>query len=254
MSSILQAKPGHIAATPGQQFHTRDREVLRHTYTNMCAAFCSLKNGRMVHSEGLLEFDAFHWLEASPDVVEYREQCQQIYYPNGSRMRRYTPDIVATLTSGVSVCIEVKPFAKTLETDTKHRLACLNEYYRRHHQPFVVLTDKFIRQQPCLAQLRWLFQNASYVQPGKQEARMALGKLARYLPCSIATANIHLTGQRINAEYLMLAGYLHALDASEPLSYETLIAYGTSEMQSRLGQLDISQTLFWTEQEGREDA
>lgn len=254
MSSILQAKPGHIAATPGQQFHTRDREVLRHTYTNMCAAFCSLKNGRMVHSEGLLEFDAFHWLEASPDVVEYREQYQQIYYPNGSRMRRYTPDIVATLTSGVSVCIEVKPFAKTLETDTKHRLACLAEYYRRHHQPFVVLTDRFIRQQPYLAQLRWLFQNVSYVQPGQQEVRMALGKLAQYLPCSIATANTHLDGQRINAEYLMLAGYLHALDESTPLSYETLIAYGTSEMQSRLGQLDVSQTLLWTEQGGRDDA
>lgn len=83
---------------------------------------------------------------------------------------------------------------------------------------------------------------------------MALGKLARCLPCSIATANTHLIGQRINAEYLMLAGYLHALDESTPLSYETLIAYGTSEMQSRLGQLDVSQTLLWIEQEGREDA
>jgi len=254
MSSILQAKPGHIAATPGQQFHTRDREVLRHTYTNMCAAFCSLKNGRMVHSEGLLEFDAFHWLEASPDVVEYREQCQQIYYPNGSRMRRYTPDIVATLTSGVSVCIEVKPFAKTLETDTKHRLACLAEFYRRHHQPFVVLTDRFIRQQPYLGQLRWLFQNASYVQPGKLETRAALSKLGKYLPCSISTANDHLAGQRINAEYLMLAGHLHAVDVSAPLSSESHIAYGTSDMQSWLGQLDISPSLFWTEQEGRDHA
>jgi hypothetical protein len=94
--------------------HQRAREVISPSGGIMRGKFPSRKNGRMVHHEGLLELDAIYLLEASPLVTGYREQPTTITYPDGDRVRRYTPDLEVTLDGGASVWIEVKPTASRL--------------------------------------------------------------------------------------------------------------------------------------------
>ena len=77
--------------------HLRAREVVKPTGTIMRGNFPSRKNGRMVQHEGLLERDAIYLFEASYRIKQYREQPITIHYPDGARLRRYTPDFELVL-------------------------------------------------------------------------------------------------------------------------------------------------------------
>ena len=105
-----------LGRSPAGDQHRRSREVVRPTGGIVRGKFPSRKNGRMVHHEGLLELDAIYLFEASPQIVRYREQPVTIKYPDGARLRRYTPDFELVLTTGEVVLIEVKPM-RSLKDD-----------------------------------------------------------------------------------------------------------------------------------------
>jgi hypothetical protein len=48
----------------------------------------------MVQHEGLLELDAIYLFETTHRVVRYREQPMTLHYPDGTRLRRYTLDLL----------------------------------------------------------------------------------------------------------------------------------------------------------------
>ena len=78
--------------SPFGDVHTRARTVVRPSGGIVRGKFPSRKNGRMVHYEGLLELDAIYLFETSLRIVRYREQPHTYLYPDGEKLRRYTPD------------------------------------------------------------------------------------------------------------------------------------------------------------------
>lgn len=143
--------------------HQRARKIISPSGGIVRGKFPSRKNGRMVHYEGLLELDAVYLFETSPEFVRYREQPPKIHYPDGPKLRRYTPDFELLLVTGESVTIEVKP-TRFLETaKTRHKFDRIEEHMRRSNISFVILTEQVIRQEPRLYSLRWIYHQAARI-------------------------------------------------------------------------------------------
>lgn len=120
--------------------------------------FPSLKNGRSVGYEQLLERDALVLFEFSSMIESYIEQPRSVFYPFGSGMRKYTPDFELTLADGSrrKVIVEIKPSAQLERTEVKEKLQAIEDYFADHGQAFTVLTEHDIRRQPRLDNLTWL--------------------------------------------------------------------------------------------------
>ncbi|MDT4289526.1 TnsA endonuclease N-terminal domain-containing protein [Methylomonas sp. MO1] len=223
---------------PDGDIHKRARNVITPSGGIVRGKFPSRKNGRMVHHEGLLELEAIYLFEASANIVRYREQPLTLHYPDGAKLRRYTPDFELVLTTGEIVLIEVKPVSSLGHDDVQHKLNCVAEHMRRSKMPFVILTDEVIRQEPRLSNLRWVYHRARRIPPSPDAMTVAINKIRHCLPISIAKATAMLRTtcidpfsqlialSDIDPCSLLLAGHLRcALD--QPISLETLIELNT---------------------------
>lgn len=174
----------------------------------MRGKFPSRKNGRVVHHEGLLELDALYLLEASPQVSRYREQPSTITYADGPRVRRYTPDLEVTLSTGEIVWIEVKPSALLRDDDLKHKLEKISLYFSRRNQPFLVLTDEVLRSEPRQSNLRTIFHRANHIPPSRVEAVRVLQKISEHLPAPLSKVTALCALYGLEPYSLLLAGLL----------------------------------------------
>lgn len=178
--------------------HSRSREIVRPTGGIVRGKFPSRKNGRMVHHEGLLELDAIYLFETSPQIVGYREQPRKIKYPDGNRLRRYTPDFELTLNTGEVVLVEVKPLRSLENYETVHRLDCVAAYLERSDRAFVILTDAAIRQEPRLSNLRWVYHQASRVPPSQEAGAVAVWRHRNRFPLRMEIAVTLLRESGVN--------------------------------------------------------
>jgi len=151
--------------SPDGLSHQRAREVLRSTGGIIRGKFPSRKTGRMVHYEGLLELDALYHFETSPLIVSYTEQPVRIHYPDGARLRRYTPDFQLHLADGQDVLIEVKPAANAVRPETCHALTQISAHFNRTAQAFELLTDEALRIEPRLSNLKVIHHAAARIRP-----------------------------------------------------------------------------------------
>lgn len=212
--------------TPVGDVHHRARQVISPSGGIMRGKFPSRKNGRVVHHEGLLELDALYLLEASPRVVRYREQPTTICYPDGGRVRRYTPDLEVTLQSGARIWVEVKPAAFLAREDIRHKLQSVAEHLRRSDQAFIVLTDEVLRQEPRQTNVRTICHQAIRARQTGAIAQSALHWCMTDFPSSLARATKVLAAHGADPYSLLMAGQLRCrLDV--PLSPETLLIQTT---------------------------
>lgn len=200
--------------------HQRAREIVRPTGGIIRGKFPSRKTGRMVHFEGLLERDAIYLFETSPLIESYSEQPATIHFPDGPRLRRYTPDFVLDLTNGSQVLVEVKPMRSLQQPETQYKLARVADFFRRQGQTFLILTDQEIRQQPRLDSLKWLYQQAPKTVPSFIKNRATIGLLAEHFPMPIRQARDELVSFGCDPFSLLMSGWLHC-DLSEAVTYET---------------------------------
>lgn len=215
--SWKRALSGRLA---GGLIHLRAREIVRPTGGIIRGKFPSRKTGRMVHFEGLLERDAIYLFEASPLIESYGEQPATLHYPDGGRLRRYTPDFVLDLKNGDQILVEIKPVRSLEQADVRHKLAQVREFLQQQGQAFLVLTDAEIRQQPRLDNLKWLYQQTPKTIPSFIKNRIAVDRLAGQFPMSIQQARSLFAGQGCDPFSLLLEGWLHC-DLSETVTYET---------------------------------
>jgi hypothetical protein len=126
----------------------------------------SLKAGRPVWWESLLERDYIVLLEFDPDVVTYDEQPFRIHYSFEGRIRHYTPDFFVERKNKWQV-VEVKPKAKaSSEAFRSFRLSAEPEILKGARKfiasddnricEFVVATEDKIRVQPRLENVKIL--------------------------------------------------------------------------------------------------
>ena len=81
---------------------------VRHIKSNFIGSFASLKMGRMVNYESLLERDLIYLLDFESSVINFEEQPLSIQINSGGRRQSYTPDFHIVTPNSTSL-IEVKP-------------------------------------------------------------------------------------------------------------------------------------------------
>lgn len=212
--------------SPAGDTHQRSRIIVRPTGGIVRGKFPSRKNGRMIHHEGLLELDAIYLFEASPQIVRYREQPVTIKYPDGARLRRYTPDFELVLNTGEVVLIEVKPMRSLKDEEVRHKLDCVAAHLKRSAQTFVILTEEIIRQEPRLLNLRRIYHQVPRVFPSAEAGSIAGRRLRHRFPLSISAA-ITLFGEcGVDPYSLLLAGHLRC-ELGQEISLETQLTLAT---------------------------
>lgn len=208
--------------SPDGRVHDRARQVVRPSGGIVRGKFPSRKNGRMVHHEGLLELDAIYLFETSPRILSYREQPDTFSYPDGARLRRYTPDFELTLATSEQVLIEVKPRCSLEYHEVTHKLTCVADHLRRSSRRFIVLDDHTLRREPRQSNLRGIYHQAPRIPPSMAACRAALNRIAQHLPMQIASASRLLGDRAIDPFSLLLAGFLRC-DLDRPITPETLL-------------------------------
>ncbi|HEV2859472.1 MAG TPA: TnsA endonuclease N-terminal domain-containing protein [Pyrinomonadaceae bacterium] len=126
---------------------------------NLVGKFPSLKMGRIVWYESLLERDYMYLLEIDSDVISYREQPGRIYYTLDGRRRHYTPDLLVERGREKQL-VEVKPKKKAEEEEYRRLFRIAGETCRRDGYEFRVATDEMIRLQPRLNGAKLLYKYA----------------------------------------------------------------------------------------------
>jgi hypothetical protein len=211
---------------PAGDSHRRAREIISPSGGIIRGKFPSRKNGRMVHHEGLLELDAIYLFETSPLVARYREQPLTIHYPDGAKLRRYTPDFELLLVTGVTVLVEVKPMHRLTDSEVRHKLDCMATHLRRSVTPFAILTDKSLRDEPRQSSMRWLYHQAKRVPPTVDAMRVALHRHRSLFPTSIGESGSLLAECGVDPYSLLFAGFLRC-SLETPVSLDTQINLST---------------------------
>lgn len=205
---------------PDGLVHEPARNVVRPTGGIIRGKFPSRKTGRMVKYEGLLEWQALYLFEASPAAVSYAEQPETTRYPDGNRLRRYTPDFEICLRDGASLLIEVKPKRNADKPETRHMLNAAADFYARQGRTLEVLTDEQIRVEPRQANLRWIYHRAPRIRPSDLKGVLALRQLRAAFPMSIRDAVTCLSKIGLDPYTLLMTGSL-ICDLASPISMDT---------------------------------
>lgn len=121
--------------------------------------FPSLKNGRMVVFEHLLEKAALRLFEMSPFVRAYAAQPERIHYRDQDRVRRYTPDYEIETTDGQFILVEIKSKRQLARPNVRETLERISEHMTEVGRPYVVLTEDVIRLQPRFTNLGLLLRD-----------------------------------------------------------------------------------------------
>jgi hypothetical protein len=188
----------------------------------MRSKFPSRKNDRLVHCEGLLELDAAYLFEANPRIAHFREQPTTVTYPDGARVRRYTPDFELTLTNGVIVWVEIKPISSLKSADVRHKLTCVTQHLARIGQPFIVLDDTVLREEPRRANLQTIFHRATSPSRTAHACVASLRRWSHRLPAQLSDVERALASEGLEPYGLLMSGVLRC-DLSTPLTAGTLI-------------------------------
>ncbi|WP_313301372.1 TnsA endonuclease N-terminal domain-containing protein [Diaphorobacter sp.] len=221
MSKFIWAG-GWKAREPSGPSHSRTRTVITPSGGIMRGKFPSRKTGRMVHHEGMLELAAVYLFEASSSIDSYREQPVQITYPDGDRIRRYTPDFELALKDGSTVWVEVKPRSSLAHDDVKHKLAQVAVHMRRSGKTYVVLDDSVLRQEPRLSNIKLIWHMAPAHRPTRERAHLALTEHAGLFPLSMSPAIKLLEAHDIDVYSLLLMGMV-TCDLDVPINGATLL-------------------------------
>lgn len=223
---------------PDGEIHQRARTIVRPTGGIVRGKFPSRKNGRMVQHEGLLELDAIYLFETNHRIVRYREQPMTLHYPDGTRLRRYTPDFELVLDTGEVVLIEVKPSSRLRDPEVRHKLDCIADHLQRTGQSFAILDEQHIRREPRLSSLRWTYHQTARVPPTNDAARVAIADCRTEFPMSLRTASARLSASKVDPYSLLLSRWLHC-------SLETVMSPETSVQLVE----DASHVWFWIAKE-----
>lgn len=190
--------------------------------------FPSRKMGRMIAWESLLERDAILLLEFSANVVRYQEQPARVYFNQDNEQRLYIPDFEVDLIDERITHIEVKPTSKLVKPEMAIRFAAIKAHYQCGETGFCVLTEKELRKEPKLTNLKLL----AYHQPKiDSEADLvgAIQKLALLPAQTIAGATAVLGSS--SKVYQLLAANIYACDLNLPITPQTHIYLSNKELR-----------------------
>lgn len=168
--------------------------------------FPSLKLGRMVGYQSLIEQDFIYLLDFAPTVSDYCEQPFSIHYREGGKERQYTPDFFF-VQRGQRYLIECKHHQYMQLEENRFKWAAAQRWGRTHGVVFGVLTEQTIRAGYGLENIKLLTDYARYaIDPAiktavlhilaETQSPMTMAKLLTRLspdkPQAAITAVLHL--------------------------------------------------------------
>ncbi len=142
----------------------------RYSGSHMLVSFPSVKVGRPVSCESLLEADAVELLEADPTVDWYEEQPLTIEYLHEGRMRRFTPDLLARKVTA-HLLIECKPAIWVENPANQRKFAAARVWCAERGWEFQVWTDIDLRAGHRLANTKRLRPYATRTPDPRSELR-----------------------------------------------------------------------------------
>lgn len=150
-------------------------------------------------------------LEIDPDVVSYSSQPLKISYTLNNQLRHYTPDFLVQRRS-LQELVEIKP-EKWLKHDPNLQLfQSLTNLGQSQGWDFLVITDKMIKKEPLLSNVKLLYRYA--------QIPLTLSHLIvcdRYFtnqpPIPLLTAQKHLQPQGVSHAMLLKLIFLGFLEA-----------------------------------------
>lgn len=141
----------------------------------MIGRFPSLKMGRMIAFESLIEQDYLFFLDFEPDVLTFAEQPVQIEYIWEGKERHYTPDFHVIRQTGEEF-IECKPRKLVHSDENQRKFKIAREWCKGQGWHFRVVTDDEIRAGNRLKNIKLLTRHARIcIPPGLlQQVKLAL--------------------------------------------------------------------------------
>lgn len=134
------------------------REITNRGTKKNIGKFPSLKMGRIIWYESLLERDYIYLLEFDSDVVAYYEQPCRIHYIYQGKSHCYTPDL-HVLKNDRRLIVEVKPEKKVYDEKNALLFLIASQICREQDYELVVVTDEMIRGQR-LTNIKLLYKYA----------------------------------------------------------------------------------------------
>jgi hypothetical protein len=117
--------------------------------------FPSLKMGRAVWWESQIERDFIYFLEADTGITEYKEQPLKIWYSWEGKRHKYTPDYFVRR-YGRKQIYEVKDYETASSEEFNLFSSRVSPIFEALGYEYLVVTDREIRQQPVLDNLKLL--------------------------------------------------------------------------------------------------
>jgi TnsA endonuclease-like protein len=144
--------PKEIRAMPSRKISNRGSK-------KNIGKFPSIKMGRTIKWESLIERDEIYLLEYDREVTAYEEQPDRIHYVLDGKKHYYTPDFKADRAGKVQI-VEVK--LKKAVDEGKYTILFreIKWLLCQNGREFVVATDKMIRVEPKLSNIKLLYRYA----------------------------------------------------------------------------------------------
>ncbi len=125
----------------------------------MIGLFPSLKIGRMVAFESLIEQDYLYVLDFEAAVTAFEEQPLTIEYIREGNRHTYTPDFLVKREDACTL-VECKPASLIYKEENQIKFAVAKEWCLSKNWSFVVITDQDLRSGHRLANIKLLTQYA----------------------------------------------------------------------------------------------
>lgn len=136
------------------------RRNLKHSRVKNLFKFASLKMDSIMTVESALEFDTCFHFEYLPDVISFEAQPEGFYYSFNGKELPYTPDFLVVDKVNGTRFVEVKPVTKTANPDFREKFICRQERAIELGAPVILVTERQIRLNPILNNLKLLHRYA----------------------------------------------------------------------------------------------
>jgi hypothetical protein len=194
---------------------------------NMIGRFPSLKMGRMIAFESLIEQDYLFLLDFEPDVLNFTEQPVKIEYIWEGKELHYTPDFHVIRKTGEEF-VECKPQALVRCDENQRKFKAAREWCQSQGWGFRVVTGEEIRAGNRLNNIKLLTRHARIcIPPGSlQQVSLALQRMHYPLSLREVAKLVWPKDDERGISILLHLAYHHQIQIGldqEPLSAETMI-------------------------------
>lgn len=188
--------------------------------------FFSIKTGRTLLTDSLLEMDYLYWLDSDPEVRDFTTHPFTLSYVADGKLRRYTPDVLVDRGDKRQV-VEVKPAPKAAWRRYVLLFRTVAPIFRAKGYEFVVVTSEWVQQKPHLDTLKVLWKYArTKCEPAHQVLCHEFFQTRE--TATLREITEYFTARNIAVQVVYSLLFWHALtfDLTQPLEPSTAIRLG----------------------------